>query len=226
MSTSRSRRSRRWARRRPSSAARSRHVGVVCRGHRGHGLGRPRPRADADAGASVSQEAVIGVVYACPRPPRCSSRSRAARRRARARCSSANCSVQGAEVAKVAALYALMGCCTGRVAGRFPDIDGSDSPSSKDGGPALDFVFTPRSAGVTSSVRIGGVLLGSRTSSCRRRGGGARPHGRREALVGWAFGTLVRVIGVVASAALDLPTAPPWSAPSASTSSRSGSSAA
>jgi zinc/manganese transport system permease protein len=60
---------------------------------------------------------------------------------------------------------------------------------------------------MTSSVRIGGVLLVFSYLIVPALAGVALGRTvRAKLLVGWAFGTLVSVLGVVASAALDLPT--------------------
>ena len=60
---------------------------------------------------------------------------------------------------------------------------------------------------VTSSVRIGGVLLVFSYLIVPALAGGSLGRTvRAKLLIGWAFGTLVSVLGVIASAALDLPT--------------------
>jgi zinc/manganese transport system permease protein len=60
---------------------------------------------------------------------------------------------------------------------------------------------------VTSSVRVGGVLLVFSYLIVPALAGVALGRTvRGKLLVGWGFGALVSVLGVVASAALDLPT--------------------
>src|SRR5919106_1772393 len=64
-----------------------------------------------------------------------------------------------------------------------------------------------RCSSVTCSVRIGGVLLVFSYLIVPALAGVALGRTvRAKLLVGWAFGTLVSVLGVIASAALDLPT--------------------
>jgi zinc/manganese transport system permease protein len=71
-----------------------------------------------------------------------------------------------------------------------------------------DFVFYASfGVVVTSSVRIAGVLLVFSYLIVPALAGVALGRSvRAKLLVGWAFGVFVSVIGVVASAALDLPT--------------------
>jgi zinc/manganese transport system permease protein len=60
---------------------------------------------------------------------------------------------------------------------------------------------------VTSSVRIGGVLLVFSYLIVPALAGVALGKSvRAKLLIGWSFGALVSVLGVLASAALDLPT--------------------
>jgi zinc/manganese transport system permease protein len=71
-----------------------------------------------------------------------------------------------------------------------------------------DFVFYATfGVVVTSSVRIGGVLLVFSYLIVPALAGVALGRTvRAKLIVGWTFGVLVSVVGVVASAALDLPT--------------------
>jgi zinc/manganese transport system permease protein len=73
---------------------------------------------------------------------------------------------------------------------------------------AWDFVFYASfGVVVTSSVRIGGVLLVFSYLIVPALAGAAFGRTvRAKLLIGWGFGTLVSALGVVASAALDLPT--------------------
>jgi zinc/manganese transport system permease protein len=119
--------------------------------------------------------------------------------------------VQPSEVVKVAVLYAAVGLLHWLC--RRPFFLISTDPEAafaRAGGVRLwDFVFYASfGVVVTSSVRVGGVLLCLLLLIVPALAGIAIGGTvRAKLLIGWAFGTLVSVIGMVASAALDLPTA-------------------
>jgi zinc/manganese transport system permease protein len=119
-------------------------------------------------------------------------------------------SVRPPEVVKVALLYAAVGVLHWLC--RRPFFLISTDPDAAFAGEyrvrAWDFLFYASfGVVVTSSVRIGGVLLVFSYLIVPALVGVALGRTvRAKLLVGWAFGTLVSVLGVVASAALDLPT--------------------
>ncbi len=159
----------------------------------------------------VSQEAVIGVVYAVSAGAAVllADRSPHGAEHLRGMLVGSLLSVSGAEVLKVAALYAAIGAV--HWLWRRPFLLISTDPAARvPRGPRRARVGLPLlrvlRLVVTSSVRIAGVLLvfsylivpalaGILT------GGGVGPR----LLVGWGFGAVVSVLAIVASAALDLP---------------------
>ncbi len=160
----------------------------------------------------VSQEAVIGVVYAVSSAAAVLVSDRAAHgaEQVRGMLVGNLLAVSPAEVGKVAVLYALVGAV--HWACRRPFFLISTDP---DGAYAAglrvrlwDFLFYASfGVVVASSVRIAGVLLVFSYLIVPALAGvtlGGSVGTRL--LIGWAFGALVSVIGMVASAALDLPT--------------------
>ncbi len=160
----------------------------------------------------VSQEAVIGVVYAVSSAAAVLLADRAAHgaEQVRAMLVGNLLAVRGPEVLKVAALYAAVGvfhwCC------RRPFFLISTDPDAAYGEGwrvrLWDFLFYASfGVVVTSSVRIAGVLLVFSYLIVPALAGIML--GRTipaKLLIGWGFGTLVSIIGMIASAALDLPT--------------------
>jgi zinc/manganese transport system permease protein len=118
--------------------------------------------------------------------------------------------VSGPEVARVATLYAVVGLFHWLCRKPFFLISTDPDTAFRDGWRVRlwDFLFYA-SFGlvVTSSVRIAGVLLVFSYLIVPALAGIAfgGPIATR-LWVGWAFGTLVSLVGIVASAALDLPT--------------------
>ena len=160
----------------------------------------------------VSQEAVIGVVYAVSAAAAVLLADRAPHgvEHVRAMLVGSLLSVRPPEVVKVALLYAAVGVLHWLC--RRPFFLISTDPDAAFAGEyrvrAWDFLFYASfGVVVTSSVRIGGVLLVFSYLIVPALVGVALGRTvRAKLLVGWAFGTLVSVLGVVASAALDLPT--------------------
>src|SRR5947207_2986358 len=118
--------------------------------------------------------------------------------------------VQGPEVVKVAILYAAVGLLHWLCRRPFFLISTDPDAAFAQGYRvrAWDFLFYASfGVVVTSSVRIGGVLLVFSYLIVPALAGVALGRSiRAKLLIGWAFGTLVSVLGVVASAAFDLPT--------------------
>ena len=160
----------------------------------------------------VSQEAVIGVVYAVSAAAAVLLADRAPHgvEHVRAMLVGNLLAVQPADVAKVAALYAAVGLVHWACRRPFFLISTDPDAAFAQGWRVRlwDFVFYASfGVVVTSSVRIGGVLLVFSYLIVPALAGAALGRTVRvKLLVGWAFGTLVSVLGVVASAALDLPT--------------------
>ena len=160
----------------------------------------------------VSQEAVIGVVYAASSAGAVLLADRAAHGAEQVRTMLVGnlLAVNGAEVVKVAALYALIGvvhwCC------RRPFFLISTDPAAAFAAGwrvrLWDFAFyVSFGVVVTSSVRIAGVLLVFSYLIVPALAGvmlGRSIAGKL--LIGWGFGAFVSVVGIVASATLDLPT--------------------
>ena len=160
----------------------------------------------------VSQEAVIGVVYAVSAAAAVLLADRAPHgvEHVRAMLVGSLLSVRPPEVVKVALLYAAVGVLHWLCRRPFflistdPDAAFAEKYRVR----AWDFLFYASfGVVVTSSVRIGGVLLVFSYLIVPALVGVALGRTvRAKLLVGWAFGTLVSVLGVGASAALDLPT--------------------
>src|SRR5437879_4693057 len=160
----------------------------------------------------VSQEAVIGVVYAVSSAGAVLLADRAAHgiEHIRAMLVGSLLSVRGPEVFKVAVLYALIGGLHWMCRKPFFLISTDPDAAYAQGWRVRlwDFVFYASfGVVVTSSVRIGGVLLVFSylivpALAATLVGGSIATR----LLVGWGFGTVVSVLGVTASAWLDLPT--------------------
>jgi zinc/manganese transport system permease protein len=160
----------------------------------------------------VSQEAIIGVVYAVSSAGAVLLADRAAHGAEQVRTMLVGnlLAVRPPEVVKVAILYALVGLLHWFCRRPFFLISTNpDAAYEADYRVRLwDFVFYASfGVVVTSSVRIAGVLLVFSYLIVPALAGvtlGGSIVSRL--LIGWGFGTLVSVIGMVASAALDLPT--------------------
>jgi zinc/manganese transport system permease protein len=160
----------------------------------------------------VSQEAIIGTVYAVSAAGAVVMAARAPHgaEHLRAMLVGNILAVRGADILGVALLYALVGAFHWLCRRPFLLISTDPDRALREGWRVRlwDLLFyLSFGVVVASSVRVGGVLLvfsylivpalaavllgGSLTTRL---------------LVGWAFGTLVSVIGVAASALLDLPT--------------------
>jgi zinc/manganese transport system permease protein len=160
----------------------------------------------------VSQEAVIGIVYAVSSAAAVLLADRAPHGAEQVRTMLVGnlLAVRPLEVAKVAVLYALVGLL--HWACRRPFMLISTDPDAAYGGGWnvrwWDFVFYASfGVVVASSVRVAGVLLvfsylivPALAGVLLGGGIGAR------LFIGWTFGTLVSVVGMVASAVFDLPT--------------------
>src|SRR5438270_869286 len=160
----------------------------------------------------VSQEAVIGVVYAVSSAAAVLLADRAPHgvEHVRAMLVGNLLAVQWSEVVKVAGLYAGIGLLHWLCRRPFFLISTDPEAAFAQGWRVRmwDFIFYASfGVVVTSSVRIGGVLLVFSYLIVPALAGIALGRSvRAKLLIGWAFGTLVSVLGVVASAALDLPT--------------------
>jgi len=163
-------------------------------------------------GRHVSHEAVIGVVYAVSSAAAVllSDRTPHGAEHLRGMLVGSILSVSGAEVVKVALLYAAIGAFHWACRRPFFLISTNPSEAYRAGMSVRwwDFLFYASfGVVVTSSVRIAGVLLVFSYLIVPALAGilvGGRLGARLA--VGWAFGTLVSVLAMVASAALDLPT--------------------
>jgi len=161
---------------------------------------------------NVSQEAVIGVVYAVSSAAAVLLADRAAHgiEHIRAMLVGSLLAVRGPEVLKVAVLYALIGGLHWLCRKPFFLISTDPKAAYAEGWRVRlwDFVFYASfGVVVTSSVRIGGVLLVFSYLIVPALAGvalGGTVAARL--LIGWSFGTLVSVIGMASSALLDLPT--------------------
>jgi len=160
----------------------------------------------------VSQEAVIGIVYAVSAAAAVLIADRAPHGAEQVRSMLVGnlLAVRPPEVVKVATLYALIGVLHWLWRRPFFLISTNPDAAFEQGWRVRlwDFLFYASfGVVVTSSVRIAGVLLvfsylivpafaatlfGGKIST--------------RLVIGWGFGTLVSVIGMVASAAFDLPT--------------------
>src|SRR5258706_14456435 len=160
----------------------------------------------------VSHEAVVGVVYAVSAAGAVllADRSPHGAEHLRGMLVGSILSVRGSEVLKVAALYAAIGLLHWLCRRPFFLISTDPDAAFREGWRVRlwDFVFYASfGVVVTSSVRVGGVLLVFSYLIVPALAGVALGGPVAARLrIGWAFGTLVSVVGVVASAAFDLPT--------------------
>jgi zinc/manganese transport system permease protein len=160
----------------------------------------------------VSQEAVIGVVYAVSSAAAVLLADRAAHGAEQVRTMLVGnlLAVRGGEVAKVGILYASIGVFHWLCRRPFFLISTDPATAYRKGWRVRlwDFLFYASfGVVVTSSVRIAGVLLVFSYLIVPALAGimlGSTV--AQKLLIGWAFGALVSVIGMVASASLDLPT--------------------
>jgi zinc/manganese transport system permease protein len=160
----------------------------------------------------VSQEAVIGVVYAVSAAAAILLVDRIPHgaEHLRSMLIGSILTVRGPDVARVAALYAAIGLFHWACRRPFFLISTDPDAAFRDGWRVRwwDFLFYA-SFGlvVTSSVRVAGVLLVFSYLIVPALAGIAfgGPIATRLA-VGWGFGTAVSVLGLLASAWLDLPT--------------------
>ena len=160
----------------------------------------------------VSQEAVIGVVYAVSAAAAVlvADRTPHGAEHLRSMLVGSILAVQGSEVIKVAGLYAVIGLFHWLCRRPFLLISTNPDKAYDDGWRVRgwDFLFYASfGVVVTSSVRIAGVLLVFSylivpTLAANLLGGSV---GRRLA-VAWGFGTFVSVVAMAASAILDFPT--------------------
>ena len=160
----------------------------------------------------VSQEAIIGIVYAVSSAGAVLLADRAPHgaEHVRAMLVGSLLSVRPAEVAKVAVLYAAVGLLHWLCRRPFFLISTDPDAAFAQGWRVRlwDFVFYASfGVVVTSSVRVGGVLLVFSYLIVPALAGialgGSVP---ARLIIGWGFGTLVSILGIIASAALDLPT--------------------
>ncbi len=160
----------------------------------------------------VSQEAVIGVVYAVSAAGAVLLADRAPHGAEQVRTMLVGnlLAVRPPEVVKVAALYALVGTLHWLCRRPFFLISTDPGAAFRQGWRVRlwDLLFYASfGVVVTSSVRIAGVLLVFSYLIVPALAGTAFGGSvATRLLIGWGFGTLVSVIGMVASAALDLPT--------------------
>ncbi len=160
----------------------------------------------------VSQEAVIGVVYAVSSAGAVLLADRAAHGAEQVRTMLVGnlLAVQSPEVAKVAILYASIGVFHWLCRRPFFLISTDPAVAFREGWRVRlwDFLFYASfGVVVTSSVRIAGVLLVFSYLIVPALAGIMLGQTvAQKLLIGWGFGTLVSVIGMVASASLDLPT--------------------
>jgi zinc/manganese transport system permease protein len=160
----------------------------------------------------VSQEAIIGVVYAVSSAAAVlvADQTPHGAEHLRSMLVGSILAVRGSEVIKVACLYSLVGLFHWLCRRPFFLISESPDRAYAEGLRVRwwDFLFYASfGVVVTSSVRIAGVLLVFSylivpTLAANLLGGSVA----RRLAVAWAFGTLVSVIAMVASAMLDLPT--------------------
>jgi zinc/manganese transport system permease protein len=160
----------------------------------------------------VSQEAVIGVVYAVSSAAAVLVADRAAHgaEQVRGMLVGNLLAVGPAEVGRVAVLYALVGLLHWFCRRPFFLISTDPDRAYAEGWRVRlwDFVFYASfGVVVASSVRVAGVLLVFSYLIVPALAGvtlGGSVASRL--LIGWVFGTVVSVVGMVASAAFDLPT--------------------
>src|SRR5687768_16778702 len=163
-------------------------------------------------GRHVSQEAIIGVVYAVSAAGAVLLADRAPHgaEHIRAMLVGSLLSVGMEHVAKVAVLYAAIGAVHWRLRRRFMLISTDADAAYRAGWNVRlwDFLFYASfGVVVTSSVRVAGVLLVFSYLIVPALAGIML--GRSipaKLIIGWGFGTIVSVIGMMASAAFDLPT--------------------
>ncbi len=160
----------------------------------------------------VSQEAVIGVVYAASAAGAVLLADRAPHgaEHIRTMLVGSILTVGGGDVVKVAALYVLIGTLHWFCRQPFFLISTDPDAAYREGWRVRrwDFLFYATfGLVVTSSVRIAGVLLVfSYLIVPALAGLFVGGSVARRLAIGWGFGTLVSVLGIVASASLDLPT--------------------
>ena len=160
----------------------------------------------------VSQEAVIGVVYAVSSAAAVLVSDRAAHgaEQVRGMLVGNLLAVGPLEVGKVAALYALVGVLHWLCRRPFFVISTDPAAAYAEGWRVRlwDFIFYASfGVVVASSVRVAGVLLVFSYLIVPSLAGVALGGSvASRLLIGWSFGTLVSVLGMIASAALDLPT--------------------
>lgn len=160
----------------------------------------------------VSQEAVIGVVYAVSAAGAVLLVDRAPHGAEHLRSMLVGniLTASGAHVAEVAALYAAIGLLHWFCRRPFFLISTDPEAAFRYGWRvrAWDFLFYATfGVVVTSSVRVAGVLLVFSYLIVPALAGVALGGTMStRLLIGWGFGTLVSVIGMLASAVLDLPT--------------------
>jgi zinc/manganese transport system permease protein len=160
----------------------------------------------------VSQEAVIGAIYAVSAAAAVLLSDRAPHgvEHIRAMLVGSILSVRGHDVLKVGLLYALIGVLHWFCRRPFFLISTHPDVAFREGWRVRlwDFLFYASfGVVVTSSVRIAGVLLVFSYLIVPALAGLAV--GQRIAtrlIIGWAFGTIVSVVGMLGSAAFDLPT--------------------
>jgi zinc/manganese transport system permease protein len=160
----------------------------------------------------VSQEAVIGVVYAVSAAAAVlvADRTPHGAEHLRGMLVGSILAVGGSEVIKVACLYGVIGLFHWLCRRPFLLIS-TDPDRAYEGGWRVrrwDFLFYASfGVVVTSSVRIAGVLLVFSylivPTLAANLLGGSVP---RRLAIGWGFGTLVSVVAMIASAIFDLPT--------------------
>jgi zinc/manganese transport system permease protein len=160
----------------------------------------------------VSQEAVIGVVYAVSAAAAVlvADRTPHGAEHLRSMLVGSILAVRGSEVIKVAVLYAVIGLFHWACRRPFLLISTDPDRAYREGWRVRwwDFLFYASfGVVVTSSVRIAGVLLVFSylivpTLAANLLGGSVPTR----LAIGWGFGTFVSVVAMVASAIFDLPT--------------------
>jgi len=160
----------------------------------------------------VSQEAVIGVVYAVSAAAAVlvADRTPHGAEHLRSMLVGSILAVRGGDVVKVAGLYALVGLFHWLCRRPFLLISTDPDRAYRDGWRvrSWDFLFYASfGVVVTSSVRIAGVLLVFSylivPTLAANLLGGSIP---KRLAVAWCFGTLVSIVAMVTSAIFDLPT--------------------
>ncbi len=160
----------------------------------------------------VSQEAIIGVVYAVSSAAAVlvADRTPHGAEHLRGMLVGSILAVGGSEVVKVACLYGAVGLFHWLCRRPFFLISETPDRAYAEGLPVRwwDFLFYASfGVVVTSSVRIAGVLLVFSylivPTLAANLLGGSVP---RRLAIAWGFGTLVSVVAMIASAVLDLPT--------------------